>query len=46
MKYGYKAVASGTIVIKEPDKKPWGQVVGYVRAIDGSIIELCSPIDE
>lgn len=39
-----KAVSAGATVIKEPEEKPWGQVVGYVRAADGSIIELCSPI--
>ena len=39
-----KAVESGAIPIKEPEEKPWGQLVGYVRAVDGSVIELCSPI--
>ena len=39
-----KAVASGTLPLKEPEEKPWGQVVGYVRAVDGTITELCSPI--
>ena len=39
-----KAVSAGAIPIKEPVEKSWGQVVAYVRAADGSIIELCSPI--
>lgn len=39
-----KAVAAGAISIKEPTKKPWGQVVAYVRSREGSLIELCSPI--
>jgi len=39
-----KAVESGAVPIKEPEEKPWGKLVGYVRAVDGSIIELCSPI--
>ena len=39
-----KAVAAGASTIKEPIEKPWGQVVAYVRAKDGSLIELCSPI--
>jgi uncharacterized glyoxalase superfamily protein PhnB len=39
-----KAVSAGALSIKEPEEKPWGQIVGYVRATDGSIIELCSPI--
>ena len=39
-----KAVSVGAIALKEPEEKPWGQVVGYIRTVDGSIIELCSPI--
>lgn len=39
-----KAVSAGALPLKEPTPKPWGQVVGYVRGIDGSLIELCSPI--
>lgn len=39
-----KAVSAGALPIKEPQEKPWGQVVGYVRAVDGSLIELCSPM--
>mgnify|MGYP006290856709 CR=1 FL=1 len=39
-----KAVSAGAIPVKEATQKPWGQVVGYVRAIDGSLVELCSPI--
>jgi uncharacterized glyoxalase superfamily protein PhnB len=41
-----KAVSAGAIALREPEERPWGQVVGYVRAVDGSIIELCSPIDD
>lgn len=39
-----KAIAAGAIPIKPPIEKPWGQVVAYVRAKEGSLIELCSPI--
>ncbi|MEL6928415.1 MAG: VOC family protein [Cyanobacteria bacterium J06600_6] len=39
-----KAIAHGALLIKAATAKPWGQIVGYVRAIDGSIVELCSPI--
>lgn len=39
-----KAIAAGAISIKAPIEKPWGQVVAYVRAQDGSLVELCSPI--
>ena len=39
-----KAVAAGAIPVKPPMEKPWGQVVAYVRAKDGSLIEICSPM--
>ncbi|MBI3898534.1 MAG: VOC family protein [Gammaproteobacteria bacterium] len=39
-----KAVAAGAVPIKAPSQKPWGQIVAYVRAKEGSLIELCSPI--
>ena len=39
-----KAVAAGAVPIEAPSEKPWGQTVAYVRAADGSLIELCSPM--
>ena len=39
-----KAVAAGAVRIKDPEEKPWGQVVSYVRAVDGTIVEICSPM--
>ena len=39
-----RAVSAGALPVKKPEEKPWGQTVGYVRACDGSIIELCTPI--
>ena len=39
-----KAIAAGAVPIKEPEEKPWGQVVSYVRSIDGTIIEIATPI--
>jgi lactoylglutathione lyase len=41
-----KAVAAGAMSFKEPEKKPWGQIVAYVRAADGTIIEIGTPIGE
>lgn len=38
------ALASGAVAVALPAKKPWGQVVAYVRAPDGVLVELCSPI--
>lgn len=39
------AFGFGIKFIHESPVKPWGQTVGYVRGIDGSIIELCTAID-
>jgi catechol 2,3-dioxygenase-like lactoylglutathione lyase family enzyme len=39
-----KAVACGARELAAPATKPWGQVVSYVRAPDGCLIELCTPI--
>lgn len=40
-----RAVKKGALPVQSPVVKPWGQTVGYVRAIDGSIVELCSPMN-
>lgn len=37
-----RAVAAGALPVKAPQAKPWGQVVGYVRDLDGCLVELCS----
>lgn len=39
-----KAVAAGAVAVKNPEKKPWGQMVGYVRDNNGFLVEICSPI--
>lgn len=39
-----RACTSGATPINEPTTKPWGQIVAYVRAKDGELIELCSPM--
>jgi lactoylglutathione lyase len=38
------AVASGATEIKGPEKKPWGQIVSYVRDNNGLLVEICSPV--
>ena len=38
------ALANGATELVAPSQKPWGQVVSYVRAPDGTIIELCTPV--
>lgn len=39
-----QAISVGAIELKEPETKPWGQVVSYVRCPDGTLVEICSPI--
>jgi uncharacterized glyoxalase superfamily protein PhnB len=39
-----KAVALGAAPVMTPTSKPWGQIVGYVRCPDGTLVEICSPV--
>jgi uncharacterized glyoxalase superfamily protein PhnB len=39
-----KAVQAGAQELAQPVAKPWGQTVSYVRAPDGTLIELCTPV--
>ncbi|NOT70912.1 MAG: VOC family protein [Hyphomicrobium sp.] len=39
-----RAVAAGARAVKAPEQKPWGQIVGYVRDLNGCLVELCSPV--
>jgi lactoylglutathione lyase len=42
--YG-RAVEAGADAVTEPQTKPWGQDVAYVRDPDGNLIELASPVE-
>jgi lactoylglutathione lyase len=39
-----RAVEAGAEPVSEPQTKPWGQDVAYVRDADGNLVELASPI--
>ena len=39
-----RAMSAGAVVVKRPDRKPWGQLVGYVRDNNGFLVEICSPV--
>ena len=39
-----QAMAAGAVEIKAPEKKPWGQIVSYVRDNNGFLVEICSPL--
>ena len=38
------ALKHGSHELKAPEQKPWGQVVSYLRAPSGVLIELCTPM--
>lgn len=39
-----QALKCGAVELSAPKSKPWGQVVSYVRAPDGCLVELCTPV--
>lgn len=39
-----KATSFGAVLVKEPTEKPWGQIVAYVRDLDGFLIEICTEV--
>ena len=39
------AVEAGAQVVTEPEEKPWGQQVAYVRDCNGFLVEICTPVD-
>lgn len=39
-----KAIEAGAILFEAIKEKPWGQKVGYLRDINGVLIEICTPV--
>ena len=39
-----KALSLGATELSAPTAKPWGQVVSYLRCPDGTLVELCTPV--
>lgn len=39
-----RATEAGAVALAEPTEKPWGQMVSYVRDLNGIIVELCTPV--
>lgn len=37
-----RALKAGATLITEPEPKPWGQTVAYVRSPQGILVELCT----
>lgn len=40
-----KAIAAGATPLIPPRTKPWGQVVSYVRDLNGFQVEICSLVE-
>ncbi|MEL6917854.1 MAG: VOC family protein [Bacteroidota bacterium] len=38
------AITNGAVLLEKAVKKPWGQKVGYIRDLNGFILEICTPI--
>lgn len=36
------AVNAGATIVANPKTKPWGQIVSYVRDLDGFLVEICT----
>jgi lactoylglutathione lyase len=39
-----RALKAGATGVSEPETKPWGQTVAYVRDSDGFLVGLCTPL--
>ncbi len=39
-----RAIEAGASELQKPTSKPWGQVVSYLRCPDGTLVELCTPV--
>jgi len=37
-----KVTSFGAVLVKEPTQKPWGQIVAYIRDLNGFLIEICT----
>ncbi len=40
------AVSAGGTLVQEAKSKPWGQIVGYIRDLDGFLVEICTPMED
>lgn len=40
-----KATSFGAVIVLEPKEKPWGQIVAYVRDLNGFLIEICTSME-
>ena len=38
------AISHGAVALVEPNQRPWGQTVAYVKDNNGFIVEICGPV--
>ena len=41
-----KALQAGAFEYESVKDKPWGQKVGYLRDVNGFLIEMCTPVKQ
>ncbi|PCI95235.1 glyoxalase [Candidatus Aerophobetes bacterium] len=41
-----KALANGCIKVADPEEKPWGQEVAFVRDLNGILVEMASEMEK
>ena len=39
-----QAIAAGAVLVTDVAQMPWGQTLAYVRAPEGTLVELCTPV--
>ncbi|WP_018631682.1 VOC family protein [Neomegalonema perideroedes] len=39
-----RAVAAGAAPLVKPERTPWGQMISYVRDLNGVLVEICGPV--
>jgi lactoylglutathione lyase len=40
----WKALDAGAVGVAPPKEKPWGQIVAYVRDLNGFLVEICTKV--
>ncbi len=40
-----RALRAGAFPVAAPKAKPWGQVVAYIRDLNGALVEICAPME-
>jgi catechol 2,3-dioxygenase-like lactoylglutathione lyase family enzyme len=40
-----RALSAGAALVQGATDMPWGQTISYVRAPEGTLVEICTPMD-